>query len=90
MPSYDHDYPRRVEALEARWNNPPSFTHMEEVRKTAKVAAQLTKIIGIADVNHSGIYDPNIIYHMRCLHQHFAEANQAAAHHSEATWSYLL
>ena len=67
MPGYDHDYPRRVEALEARWTNPLTFTHMEEVRKTAKVASQLAKIIGIADVDSNGIYDPDITYHMRHL-----------------------
>ena len=67
MPGYDHDIPQHVEALEARWTNPPTFTHMEEVRKTAEVAAQLAKIIGIAEFDSNGIYDPNVTYHMHHL-----------------------
>ena len=67
-PGANHQYSRQVEALEARWNNPPTFTYMEEVRKTAEVAAQLTKIIGIANVNHDRIYNPDVTYHMQCLH----------------------
>ena len=82
--------PQRVEALEARWNNPPTFTHMEEVRKTAEVAAQLAKIIGIAKYDSDGIYDPDITYHMCCLKRHFEQVNQAAAHHSEAAWTYPI
>ena len=84
MLGYDHDIPWHVKALEARWTNPPTFTHMEEVRKTAEVAAQLAKIIGIAEFNSNRIYDPDVTYHMRRLKRHFEQANQAAAHHSEA------
>ena len=63
---------------------------IEDIRNSAKVAAQLAKIWALAQSDPTRCNSDDVEYHMERLWHHFDNANQAAAAHSQAAWEYPL
>ncbi|KAI0245218.1 hypothetical protein BJV78DRAFT_1288645 [Lactifluus subvellereus] len=76
--------------LKLRWQSNTSFTHIEELRDSTKITAKMARILGLAHLDDSSRNNPDIQYHLRRLRRHFPEANQAAALHCDAAWTYPL
>ena len=74
-----------------KWTYPAiPLTMIEDIRDTAKVAAQLAKIWAIAQSDPTRCDSANAKYHMEPLWHHFSHANSTAAVHSQAAWQYPL
>ena len=66
------------------------LTAIEDIRNSAKIAAQLAKIWALAQSDPTQRDSADVKYHMERLWQYFDNANKATAAHSQATWEYLL
>ncbi|KAI0245080.1 hypothetical protein BJV78DRAFT_1289196 [Lactifluus subvellereus] len=76
--------------LKMRWQSNTSFTHIEELHDSTKITAKMARILGLAHLDDLSRSNPDIQYHLRQLRRHFPEANQAAAMHCDAAWTYPL
>ena len=74
-----------------KWTYPSvPLTAIEDIRNLAKVATRLAKIWALAQLDPTQRDSADVKYHMERLWQHFENANQAAAIHSQAAWEYPL
>ena len=80
-----------MDATIDKWTYPSvPLTAIEDIRNSAKIAAQLAKIWALAQSDPTQRDSAHVKYHMERLWQHFENANKAAAAHSQAAWVYPL
>ena len=80
-----------MDATIDKWTYPAiPLTTIEDIRNSAKIAAQLAKIWALAQSDPTQQDSADAKYHMERLWHHFSHANHAATMHSQAAWQYPL